>query len=519
MHIRSVAVVLGLTLLALPAAAWAGPCGADDPQGRYDGALKESNGQSIGVTMNLRCDGGQYSARFFTEQGDFLAQDATVIDGKLVVKFNTAVTVGVITFTPAGQALNGVTDISGDKGVANLTRVGEAWTQAQWTPHLDLTSAQWREDLATLARELPKRHANAFAFLPKAEFERRVADLDRRIPSMSSDEVFVALLQLVNAIGDGHTTIVAPADREEMPIELMQIDGRFRVTAAGAGLEKMLGATVVAIDDTPIAEAHKRALTLTPSQELPELREGRVVFYLARGLTLHGLGITHRRDSAVYTLRDDAGRTFKVEVKGLGTAAEAPMTSLHAATALRYRNPKDDFWCTPLADDKAVYCGWRAYPRLHENAQAMFALIDKIKPQKLILDMRDNGGGDNTVGYAELVKPIAERADLNRSDRLFILIGPLTFSAAMNNAAQFQDETHATLVGGTIGEKPNSYQEPRSLRLPNSRLNVRISTLYYEFRKHGENAVRPTHEVIPTWADVKAGRDPELAWVLAQPVK
>ena len=45
---------------------------------------------------------------------------------------------------------------------------------------------------------------------------------------------------------------------------------------------------------------------------------------------------------------------------------------------------------------------------------------------------------------------------------------------------------------------------------------VRASTLYYEFRKHGENAVRPTKEIIPSWDEVKSGRDPVLEWVLAQ---
>jgi hypothetical protein len=99
-----------------------------------------------------------------------------------------------------------------------------------------------------------------------------------------------------------------------------------------------------------------------------------------------------------------------------------------------------------------------------------------------------------------------------------VLIGADTFSAAMNNAAQFQDETNAILVGETIGEKPNSYQEPRQFRLPNSHLAVRVSTLYYTFRKTGENAVRPDKEIIPSWNDVKAGRDPVLDWVLAEPL-
>jgi hypothetical protein len=46
-----------------------------------------------------------------------------------------------------------------------------------------------------------------------------------------------------------------------------------------------------------------------------------------------------------------------------------------------------------------------------------------------------------------------------------------------------------------------------------------VSTLYYEFRKTGENAVRPDKEIIPTWDDVKVGRDPVLDWALAQTIK
>jgi hypothetical protein len=86
----------------------------------------------------------------------------------------------------------------------------------------------------------------------------------------------------------------------------------------------------------------------------------------------------------------------------------------------------------------------------------------------------------------------------------------------MNNAAQFQDETDAITVGETIGEKPNSYQEPRQFRLPYSHLVVRASTLFYTFRKTGENAVRPNQEIIPTWEDVRSGRDPVLDWVLSR---
>ncbi|HEV8058390.1 MAG TPA: hypothetical protein VGP68_00835, partial [Gemmataceae bacterium] len=103
---------------------------------------------------------------------------------------------------------------------------------------------------------------------------------------------------------------------------------------------------------------------------------------------------------------------------------------------------------------------------------------------------------------------------INAKGRLFVLIGPHTFSAAMSNSAHFRLRTTAILVGEAIGERPNSYQEVRQMTLPNSRLIVRYSTRYYKFVESGENVIRPDQEIIPSWAEYKAGRDPVLEWVL-----
>jgi len=267
----------------------------------------------------------------------------------------------------------------------------------------------------------------------------------------------------------------------------------------------------------PIDKVWARVMTLTPRQELAPLREGDALAYLARGYALHGLGVTADRNHARYTLKDDTGRRFDIDAAGLGPGERVTMFSGHPQTALRFEKPGDPFWCENRLADRSIYCNWRSYQDLGAKARAMFAMVDAAKPAKLIIDMRDNGGGDNTVGYAALVKPIETRSDLNARGHLYVLVGPLTFSAAMNNAAQFQDETRAILVGQTIGERPNSYQEPRQFRLPNSHLIVRASTLWYAFRKQGPNVVAPDKEIIPTWNEVRSGRDPVLEWALSQP--
>lgn len=511
--LRFAAACAALGLAAMAGAAVAA-CPDGAPVGVFKGSYGGEGGERIEVTLNLVCAEARYVAQFFTSQSDFQASEATGGPGRVNLKFEDQ-PFGNVELKLDGDSLSGAFGIG--SGGLSLVRAGPPLALDALRPTLTLTTAQWREDLAAFAAELPKRHANAFFHQPKPIFEAEVARLDRRLAALNGDEIFVNLQRIANAVGDGHTGVNMPPDRQTLPIEIGRFGTDLRIVAAGPGLEKALGARIVAIGRLPVAQAWRRAMTLTPQDELPELREGRAAVYLARGVLLHGLGITPQRTHAVFALRDDAGRTFKLDIAGLAPGATVPMTTTASGKGLAERNPGKPFWCQDLTDRRAVYCAFHAYQSLGRGALDMFALVDKAHPDKLIVDMRDNGGGDNTLGYAFLVRPLIGRADLNRKGRLYVLVSALTFSAAMNNAAQFQDQTNAILVGQEIGEKPNSYQEPRQFRLPNSHLIVRASSLYYKFREHGPNAVAPDKSIIPTWADVKAGRDPVLDWVLAQP--
>lgn len=167
-----------------------------------------------------------------------------------------------------------------------------------------------------------------------------------------------------------------------------------------------------------------------------------------------------------------------------------------------------------LVRNPGHYCNWRAYDGLEPRAAALLALVDSLRPEHLLIDMRQNGGGDYTLGERYVIEPIAHREWLNRPDRLFVAIGPNTFSAGMSNAAQFHTRTRATLVGTPIGERPNSYQEARELHLPNTWLMVRYSTKYYRFAPSGPNEVRPDVLIPTKWIEYRNGRDPVLEYVL-----
>ena len=179
---------------------------------------------------------------------------------------------------------------------------------------------------------------------------------------------------------------------------LERFGDEYRVVATTSGNEKALGTRVIKIQDMPIARLHELLLALTPADETQVLRDLRVLGFLTTGIFLHGMGIIPDRNVARYTLAGDNGQEFTIDIH-------------------------------------TVYCSFRGYKGLGKQSKGLFDLIQQQHPDKLVIDLRLNGGGD--------------------------------YFAAMSNSAHFRYQTNAILAGQQIGEKPNSYQEAREMKLPN----------------------------------------------------
>ena len=164
-----------------------------------------------------------------------------------------------------------------------------------------------------------------------------------------------------------------------------------------------------------------------------------------------------------------------------------------------------------------MYVNWRTYDDLAAKSTALLTELDRRRPRKLIIDLRDSGGGDFNKGR-EFIAQIKSRVWLDRKGALFVLTGRQTFSAAMTNAVDFRKTTNATLIGEPPGAAPNNWQEVRFFHLPNSGLRVGISTRYYAFLP-GENAVRPDIIVPPEIADWTNGPDAAVRRAISLPHK
>jgi hypothetical protein len=492
-------------------------CGPTDPTGYYEGTAQSKQAGTLAVSVNLRCQNGNYAGDLATPVGTFKIEGGDFTAGTLHLTFGGGAIpdVGSVALTFQGTVGVGTFRLADDSGTFTISRTGDARAPLSNAPVLALTPQQWLADLRFETTTLDTLHPQPFAFTSSATFDAAITALERRLGSIDGDVAYVGLDHLANLIGDGHTYLEFPPDMALMPLLIGRFGNEYRVEAVSADHEAILGMRVTSIDGIPVAAVHDRFYDLiTPVGETEMLRDSRSTNFLNIGMALHGIGVTSRRDVAVYTLASDGGTSRAVSLRAL-TPAQADMEwTWVGGRPLYRRHPEEDFWFVYLAAYKTVYCSFRGYANLQSNGAALLSLVRENHAEKLVLDLRLNGGGDYKEGLRYLIDPIRAMSSINRRGHLFVLVGQNTFSAAMANAAQFRVATHALLVGQSIGERPNSYQEPHEARLPNSRLLLRYSTLYYEFLPGGPNVIVPDKQILPSWQDVKAGHDPVLDWVL-----
>jgi len=388
-----------------------------------------------------------------------------------------------------------------------------------------LSKGQWREDLQYLARELPKRHKSLFHTVSREQFERAVTELDAAIPSLQDHQIIVRMQQIAAKVGDGHTGVHLPPYFKLYPLGLYWFGHELRVTGTRKEYESALGTRVAKIGTFGIDEVQARILSCFPTAE--NENEWYVMStspaFIVHPEVLHALGIVPDLGHAPFTFEDEQGKQFTLEISPV--AAPPVVNRAYVTTALlsaakeqplSRQKPTESFWFTYLADSQTTYVNFRTYDSLGEHARALFAFIASNPTKRLVIDLRQNGGGDFFEGRKHLIRPLKERATINQKGHLFVVIGRRTFSAAMVNAIDFRKETNAILVGEPIGERPNSYSENDEMTLPNSRLVVSYSTKYYKFLDEDAPAVMPDKRIDPNWLDFKAGRDPVMDWILSQ---
>jgi hypothetical protein len=378
---------------------------------------------------------------------------------------------------------------------------------------------RWIQDLDYLVQELPALHRNAFFATSREDFEAQAAELRAQIPALNDEQITLRLSALVASLGDGHTKIhLLNVNRyRQFPVYATWYGDELIVTSAHPDYQEALGARIVQIGDTDIETARDAVISLIAHDNEQHLKSWTPA-YLRSPEILYGVGILDEMETGRYTFARPNSETFTLDVMPVSDDAVFDVVTIYdvleIAPPVRLQGD-GDYWYTYLADSGTIYF---QYNRARNNEdqpfvdfnREMFAFIDANPVERVVLDVRFNGGGNSTV-LNPFFDAILARPTLNTRGRLYTLIGRGTFSSAMQNAIHMKTDTNSIIVGEPTGGRPNGYGETRSFTLPNSGLEVQYSTRF--FRNWGDLDA-PSFppdiliEILPD--DLLNGRDPIL---------
>ena len=434
-----------------------------------------------------------------------------------------------------------------------------------------LTAEQLRADLQRARSALEESHGGIYRYTPKAEvdraFDQAAAAIER---PMEAAEFQRILAPAVAALRCGHTAVLPSPQLKAvmeqallLPLEVKLIKERLFIWRDFDTAGKLAGREIVSINGVPTATIIARLLAASPGDGfIATGRAQRVARKFREELFTH-FGMQGR-----FTLGLRAPATATAVITG------QTMAAIKLASASRYPQDKRQtrFVELSLLDDGKIarlqIFNFSAEDEDDDGATILNKAFEKIATsgaQTLLLDLRDNGGGEDVLGkrvfshlvdmpfayYEELTvkRPgisyaahvegdagIPARALTQRADglyslgghpnlgmqkpalptfkgRVIALINGRSFSTTAELITQLHDKQRATFAGEESGGAyhGNSSGEDVTLVLPNSGLKVAIPLVTYKLAVGGSHpngrGVVPENEVVPGIEDYLSGRD------------
>jgi antitoxin (DNA-binding transcriptional repressor) of toxin-antitoxin stability system len=419
----------------------------------------------------------------------------------------------------------------------------QAFAQSQPdTTWKTVTPDGWRADLRLFADSAPHAHKNLFHTLTPAAFAAEVRRLDAEMSrqSWSPDEGLVAFMRLAAMVQDGHSGLDLDDLRlPQVPARFVEFDDGVYVTAAARPYASIVGGRLVRVGNTDWRTAIARLDSIQPHD--PD-NHGRQRTFAARYLLqiptiLHGIGGLSSSDTAA---------TYTVEFGGKEQTITLP-ASVHpgpfsprqyvldqlpdawvgaspsdAAASLARHNPGQVFWAELDREHRALYVCMRAVidednRPLSRFADSLATLIASNDVGRVVLDLRDNVGGDNSILRPFLLTLI--RAKTNYRGGLWVLISNKTFSAAQNLVNRLESYADPIFVGEPTGDNVNFYADVKLVTLPDTHLSIAMSALWWQDKdpRDARTATAPEIAVPVTFAQFQTGSDPALQIALSEP--
>lgn len=411
-----------------------------------------------------------------------------------------------------------------------------------------------QSDVAYLTEVIDRVHPNMYHNCSKAQYAKITDSVRLALrDGMTEREAWPLLARLVGAIGEGHSTFDFPpgiidrlkgGGRLLFPVGISQFDGQHLVVSLDRSNENLLlpGDQIISINGI---SAGKLIDTLSGyAGGMKTFRSLDVCRNIIVCLYLYHIGPPYR---IAYLRKGQPGNVTLTAVSWpelrANQAAHKPKTTQASQTEdnFRFTNPQTAYLAINHLTEKPE--AFRQY------LDSCFTILKSRQPAKLIIDFRKNGGGNSVLGEmllgyitakpfrmsggerwkvsAEYKAQVRKNAGdssqmayylnapegsilsdkpgqpqkpapnpLRYQGKVFVLIGPNTFSSANMTVNAIQDYQLATLVGQPTGEPANDYGELLFLKLPNTGFTFATSTK--QFVRANGNA-NDQHPVLPKY--------------------
>jgi len=380
----------------------------------------------------------------------------------------------------------------------------------------------WKEDLKIYKAALEQKHIDLYHTVPKEEFFNEWNKIYNNVDSLTDFEIILKLMRLTRLINDGHTAVsLRNMATHRFPFEVEYIDNEWRVVKAIKEHKSLLKGSLVAIDDVPIEEVSIKVSEVAQFVENENSKVVRTGSYLSISELLYNLDITKNRNTAEFTFLDDNNKEIKITLEALdkSTVDKKNFTELNIGVPeiLKPDKPMFDYlWYAPIKNIEAIYINFESYPSFDDMqvfGEKLVTYIAKNNKHKIIIDMRNNGGGDLYVGVV-LAYALNLADSIDWKNGVFVLTSNKTFSAATSNAALFKQLLNAKIIGQPTGSNPNGYQDMDSFTLPNSKLVITFSKRKFNLSSKVKQGIQPDVCLFYNWNDYKKGKDNIMQWVL-----
>jgi tetratricopeptide (TPR) repeat protein len=406
------------------------------------------------------------------------------------------------------------------------------WSELTGAAPTDLErDTGWRFDLDFLVGEARRLHTSPARPAFSQGFADEAAALYAEIPDLSDDQVLLGMIHLIAALDDGHSAIYGPGPANGLEFEGRVLPFKFYLFPDGVYI-------VDGADDAARFASLRvvRFGAVAAEEVMQRLSDYRGVdnpmtwnwmgpqFYLRRLSMLRAAGVQSGPEGTVeLTLADADGVEHVTSVQaGVFELVRKLRPSPEGSGEVpRYLSRVDtNYWMEYLPDHDALYFQFNQVR--DDPSEAIAAFAERLRTAlsdeavtALIVDVRHNNGGNNSL-VRPLIRALVQFELRSPENRIVVLTGRNTFSAAQNFINRIERWTDALFVGEPSSSSPNFVGEETELVLPFSGVRGSLSTRYWQDSDPGDERVwiAPDLPVELTAEDYFAGRDPALAAVL-----